>query len=418
VVALACHQALARSRPDEARLSEFYLWLALGGAVGGVLTALVAPVIAPTPLEYPLVLLLAGYVSTHAGQQERRRPFDWTDAAAPAAVGLLSLVLVRAPSWWSWTNDPLARQTLLFGPSLIVAATSRRSPRRYALALLALLAAAPTASGAANRTVEVMRTFYGVHRVQFDASRRFHVLMNGSTVHGIQDIEFAPHRTCSGYYSKDGPAGQVFDLLAGARAPGRVAVLGLGTGTLACYALPIQHWDFYEIDPAVVTLARDRSYFTYLKDAPAGVSIIAGDARLSLGAARSPTYDLIVLDVFSSDAIPVHLLTREAFALYIERLSSRGVLLIHVSNQYFALQPVVGALASDRGLIALARRHEVDAAAIAEGIYPSEWVALARHVDDLAPLAADRRWLVPPIGPLWTDQHASLLSAFKPRRWR
>jgi spermidine synthase len=216
-----------------------------------------------------------------------------------------------------------------------------------------------------------------------------------------------------GYYTTEGPAGQVFEMLAGAAAPGEVAVLGLGAGSLACYAERGQRWTFFEIDPAVAALARTPAYFTYLSDSPTPSDLVIGDARLSLAAQSDKAYDLIVVDVFSSDAIPIHLLTREAFQVYADRLAPGGRILFHISNLYFRLRPVVSASARSVGLVAVARRHEADTDTAEGGVFPSEWMLVARRAEDFGALAFDQRWQPGDSSePPWTDDHAPLVSAF------
>ena len=277
------------------------------------------------------------------------------------------------------------------------------------------------ATGVARQTQLGVRSFYGVHRIQLDDSERFRVLLNGSTIHGIQPIDPARRRECLAYYSRIGPAGQVFATMTGRPDGARtaeIAVLGLGAGSLACYARAGERWTFFEIDPAVVTLASSGKHFTYLADAAASISVVIGDARPAIARSAPTLYDLIIVDVFSSDAIPVHLLTREALKVYVERLAPEGRILVHISNLYLDLRPVVGAVAQDAGLVAVANSHQVDPSTAAEGVFPSEWVLMARDKADLGPLALDFQWQAVPGSPsrIWTDQHASLASVLKLRR--
>ena len=173
------------------------------------------------------------------------------------------------------------------------------------------------------------------------------------TIHGAQSLDPAARREPLTYYHRTGPLGQVFAVFSGPRAKQEVAVIGLGTGTIACYGQAGQHFTFYEIDPAMEQIARDPRYFTYLSDCPAQVKVILGDARLSLRGAPESFYDMIILDAFSSDAIPIHLVTREAIRLYLAKLKPGGILVFHISNRYLDLKPVLGNLARDAGLVAL-----------------------------------------------------------------
>jgi spermidine synthase len=219
------------------------------------------------------------------------------------------------------------------------------------------------------------------------------------------------------YYHRTGPIGQVFEAFGARPARPDVAIVGLGAGSLACYAEPDQGWTFYEIDPAVVRIARDPRYFTYLKDSRArSQDVVVGDARLRLRDAPDGGYGLIVLDAFSSDAIPMHLLTREALRLYRAKLADGGLIAFHISNRYLDLAPVMGALARDAGLIERIRRDgEVSTLQAKLGKFPSDWVVMAAREEDLGPLRGDPRWetaMVRPDEEVWTDDFSNIIRHF------
>jgi len=218
------------------------------------------------------------------------------------------------------------------------------------------------------------------------------------------------------YFHPSGPIGQVFARVPQATAAREVGVVGLGVGSLASYAGPDQRWTFYEIDPAVERVARDPRFFTYLEDCGSRCSVAIGDARVSLLRARPQQFGVIILDAFSSDAIPIHLLTREALALYLARLAPGGVIALHISNLHLSLSPVLGRLAQDQGLIALWQREPATAGSVADGKFPSEWMVLARDRADLGGLIADPRWKPPLVAgstPLWTDDFSNILSVVR-----
>jgi spermidine synthase len=192
----------------------------------------------------------------------------------------------------------------------------------------------------------------------------------------------------------------------------RVGVVGLGAGSLAAYAAPGERWTFFEIDPAVIDTARDRGLFTFLADAPATVEVVPGDARLSLARAADGTFGILVLDAFSSDAVPAHLLTREAIALYTSKLAPGGVLAFHLSNRYLDLGPVVAGAARELGLAALGRFGNPTAEEARAWKTASHWMVLGRAPADLAPLARDPRWTPPArAAPAWTDDKSNLWQA-------
>jgi hypothetical protein len=308
---------------------------------------------------------------------------------------------------------------LMFGvPSLICFSFSRR-PLRFGLAIGALLLASTLYTSDQGQVLHAERSFFGLHRVLLDAAGRFHILAHGSTRHGMQSLDPARRDHPLTYYARSGPIGQVLADLSMRRAGAQVAVIGLGAGSLACYKQPDQRWTFYEIDPSVVRIARDPHYFTYLRDCAPDAGILLGDARLSLVGAPEHGYDLIVLDAYSSDSIPVHLITREALALYVRKLAPGGVLAFHISNLYLDLKPALGNLAADAGLASMSRDDLVlNAEDQASGKTGSQWAIMGRSVSDLGASAGDTRWQ--PLAqqtstPVWTDDYSSLLSVF---RWQ
>lgn len=415
VLALVCHSRLAADRPHADHLTLFYLCLSIGGAAGGLFNALAAPLIFPLPIEYPLALVAASLVKPYRDTPPARARVNRADVLLPvvlaaAAVGA-SLIARRA-------GMDSARTGLLLTlgiPVFIVFMLSSR-PVRFGLGVAVLFFAGYARPDDVGRIVDVERSFFGVHRVYTESSRNLRLLFHGGTLHGVQSRDPARAREPLAYYSRSGPIGQVFEGFDGG-GPKAVAVVGLGAGALAGYVEPGQAWTFFEIDPTVVRLARDAGYFTYLRDAPAPVDVIVGDARTSM-ARLDRTYDLIVLDAFSSDAVPVHLLTREAIRLYQSRLNPGGVMAFHISNRFLRLRQLFAALAADAGLAHLKQSDlRKEPVGTWSGRLPSEWVLLARTHADLRALSLDDRWAPIADAPVrvWTDDYSNLLSLF---RWR
>jgi SAM-dependent methyltransferase len=288
-----------------------------------------------------------------------------------------------------------------------------RERRRPAVlsAGLTILVLAGYATEQASRTVLLReRDFYGVKRVGVDSTGQGHILYNGSTKHGAQNLAPRLRGVPQSYYARSGPMGDVF-----ARLPGRrvtIGVIGLGAGGLAAYGRAGERWTFFELDPEVERIARDPHFFTYLTDSRASIRVVLGDGRLSLGKEPDASLDLLVLDAFSSDAIPIHLLTREALRLYLQKLAPGGVLLFHLSNRYLDLEPVLAALARDAGLKAWLRFAGGSARDFAD---PAKWAVVARHREDVGSLGSDRRWreLTSSSDRVWTDEYSNVLAAMK-----
>ncbi len=419
VVALACHMELAASRPPAESLTEFYLWLSGGGALGGVLNALVAPLVFLNPFEYPLAALSACLLLPNAlqGAAEARsavrRIAGVVAVAIPAAMVIVLVMLVQRYGA-KLPADPFSRYAIIFIPPCLAAATMLRAPLRMGLALATIVVAGAFVRFDNRVPIHLERSFFGVHRVLFSGRER--VLLSGTTNHGAQSIDRS--LTCEPltYYSRKGPIGQLMTA-DGARGRTRFGVVGLGTASLAAYAHPGQEWTFFEINPVVERIARDPEYFTYLRDCAPSARLVTGDARLMLVQEPDASFDLLVLDAFSSDAIPVHLMTLEAFELYFRKIAPGGLLAVHISNRYLDLAPVVGATAGRAGLVALTQFHwpSNEQRAISEEISPSRWVVVARGRTDLHPFADDSRWqlLDPSSGPVWTDDYSNVFSVLR-----
>lgn len=407
-IALGCHAALANRRPAAARLTEFYLCMSGGGAIGGTFNALAAPLLFPSTFEYELGLVAAAMVPVFI--RPRRPGSVVPDLAMALVLGVAFLggsIALKSPDLRALGSIVPAAATLA-GAALLLLAGSR--PRRLALSAVVVLAAGLLA----RNVVDVLheeRSFFGVHRVRQLDGGLHRALIHGDIIHGVQSTETAEARRPLTYYSAEGPVGQ---MMAALPPPRRVGVIGLGTGAMACYARPGERWSFYEIDPAVVRLARDPRFFSFMQscgDPP----VILGDGRLTL-AADPGGFDMLVLDAFSSDAIPVHLLTREAFALYAAKLAPGGRLAIHISNKYMDLRPVIAAQAEAIGATALIQTHTASPEEAARWITTSQWTLMSRDAAALAPLRQDTRWqdlrAFAGASP-WTDNASNVLGVLK-----
>jgi hypothetical protein len=254
------------------------------------------------------------------------------------------------------------------------------------------------------------RDFFGVYRVQ-DTRQGFRAFFHGTTLHGLQPVAVRRRRWPTSYYHPEGPFGDVLAGVAPARPGRRVGVVGLGAGGAAAYAGADESWTFYEIDPLVARIAGDTAYFTYLADAMSPPRVILGDGRLSLTRDPAARFDVLVIDAFNSDGPPVHLLTREALALYLARLAPGGILMLNITNRYLDFDPVVAALAADAGIAARVREHDATGDEERRGAYSSTWAVLARREEDLGTIVDDPDWRRPRSAPgaLWSDDFSNVV---------
>ena len=452
VVAMTLHGELARDRPPVRHLTEFYLWVSVGGVLGGIFNALIAPIAFDSVIEYPLVIVLAGLflpgvilARLTRQREEERRDLEDEERSGPqqgATIGrrllepnflldlMLPLALGMAIVALGWIDDNVIAPDyrnfiweviigLGAGVCLWFAYASNRA-LRFGLGLAALVIAVNVASTETGLYQD--RSFFGVYNVRGEPVSEenpnpYHALIVGSTNHGAQVMGQVPPVPIA-YHDPTGPFGQLFELLPSQTTDEEpIAVMGLGAGVMACYAEPGQEWTFYEIDPAVESLARNPNLFTYLRDCPGEYPVVLGDARLKLAEAPDGQYGMIVGEAFSSDAIPVHLLTREATDMYLDKLDEDGVLVHHISNRHLELEPVVGDLALDRGLVCYAQYDsETDDAVEIPYKFGSHFTVLARNEADLGSVPNDPRWQ-PCVTSgnsenVWTDDFSNLLSTF------
>jgi SAM-dependent methyltransferase len=427
VVATALHGTLAGDRPAAAQLTGFYIWMALGGMVGGLFAGLIAPLLFDWVYEHPILLLAAALLVP-------ARPLaPWVAALwrgnrwHARALRILTPALVLALGWWLGAAfnplDPAPQHVaaLVLMAGLALLAIGR--PLIFSWILLHLMLGLGGWQQIDVSTIERarQRSFFGIYTIENVQSTNTRRLLHGTTLHGAQSLDPARSRQPLTYYaplSGVGKAMQAVPDLFGEDA--RIAVVGLGTGSLACYATPLQDWTFFEIDPLMVDLATDPRAFSFVSQCKPDARIVVGDARLKLAEEPAGRFDLLVVDAFSSDAIPLHLLTREAFETYRRSLAPGGVLVLHISNRFLDLEPVVSAIARSMELAARRRAWDPDANDRAMGYNGSVWVALA--ADEAAmtrfteatgnsgywlPLA-NRRGLEP-----WTDGFASVLPTLK-----
>jgi spermidine synthase len=417
-ISVALHSRLFESRPEPRYLTLFYLTMSVGGALGGLFCALIAPLIFNWTYEHLLLLVVAACLLAAGNPFDRlarlwaadRRSRRLTLVGAPLLIAVAVLGSV-VPA----LAVPIASKLILYG-ILAAGIAAIGNPPLFAAALTALLLYAGAWSQLELSVTpgKMTRSFFGVYAVRTDPGRR--ILYHGTTIHGIENIgSAARERMATTYYatrSGIGLAMTASPALFGDHA--RIGIVGLGTGTLACYARPGQQWTFYEIDPAIEGIATDPSRFAFLSRCLPHPNIVIGDARLTLEHSPPAGKELLVVDAFSSDAIPMHLLTREAFSVYGRNLTGSGLLMVHISNRYLDLEPVIAAAAAAGGWTAAVRYYVPSDASFQHNEAPSKWIALSRDPATMHKLVALSHQQWRPLRPRpgfgsWTDDYASLL---------
>jgi hypothetical protein len=418
VIAMACHGELARTRPPPKYLTGFYVALSFGGMIGGLFAGLIAPNVFSWIAEYPILVVLAALCRPPGDERLSR----WSRWFWPLLV-VLALALI-APSrgnselfdWLEQHRVYLAGGVAVFGMLLALVLNAAR----FKLAALAALALTlvrlyPSDDG----RVETVRSFFGVHKIVTTPSGQYHVLMHGTTIHGAEKFQNDDGTPIQGrpepitYYHKDGGIGRAVTAIRERKAaPLRVAVIGVGSGTLTCAAAPDETWKFFEIDQSMVDTARDPRYFTYIRNCEPDLKPVIGDARLTFAREPDGIYDLVIVDAYSSDAIPIHLATKEAMAIYKDKLAPQGAVLMHVSNRHLELASVVVGIADANGLKSWV--YNEDSGRDGEYIFSTDVVVSARASDDVGKLAASELWEETDAKAnqrIWTDDYCNVLGA-------
>jgi hypothetical protein len=377
--AMVAHRTLYEARPAARYLTEYYLWMSFGGALGGLSAALIAPKIFSEVFEYPLLLALsmacrpgvfdaaalrrvAASITALAARvvsvPERWRGGEMTDQDKQNVLVLWLIAAggILAIYWLPWAVTKLRLNVGEWGSTPVVVALLivvllaefRRPPRQFMAALLLFCALVWLPS--AVKRGDAQRSYFGVYRVQTADDGAYHTLIHGTTLHGAQRIRddegnAVDDPTPATYYYENSPIartiGKVRERLGEKK--GRYGVTGLGAGSLACHSKEGEAWRFFEIDPVIIGIAKNPRYFTFLEHCQPQTDIVLGDARLTMAKEANDSFDIIIVDAFSSDAVPVHLMTAEALRLYLDKVKPGGIVLLHISNRYLDLDSVLGA---------------------------------------------------------------------------
>ena len=404
LAALVCHQRLVLSRPHVSKLPEYYLWIAVGGVLGGAFNALLAPLIFSTPVEYPVAIILALLMRPVTPQEKTTAM--WFRIVFPLFILAITFNLSSIAPRLGFSGR--AENFVMLAPLALCLAFSFRRPIVFGLALAAFMSGITLKLNARTQTLTTERNFFGVWRVTAKPNEELRYLHHGSTVHGVQLTNASRECEATSYYHKDGPVGQVVAVHNSKPTNMPVAVTGLGAGTMATYSAPGQQWDFYDIDPSIVRIASDPRLFTFLSNCTKGsYRVILGDARLKLRDAPQGHYGLIVMDAFSSDSVPAHLLTTQALELYLAKLAPDGMIAFHISNRYLRLEPLLAGLSRRAGLSAFLGRDNQPGV---NEKFPSLWVVMARNDAALGTIPNDSRWTKLQGDVVWTDDFSNILS--------
>ena len=418
VIAMACHGELARTRPAAKYLTGFYVALSFGGMVGGLFAGLVAPFAFSWIAEYPILLALVTLCRPSVPERLPRFTQWYWPLLAAIAVGLI-LPAYYAGHLFDQLED--WRVWMIGGVGVLAAVlTLALNGNRWkvfatVVVALVLLRAYPTDAG----RVETVRSFFGVHKIVVTPHGQYHVLMHGTTIHGAEKFQNDDGTPVTGrpepitYYHKTGGIGQAITAMRERKGgPLKVAVIGLGSGSLACASEPGEDWKFFEIDQTMVDSARDPKYFTYIQKCEPNLKPVIGDARLTFAKEPDGIYDVIIVDAYSSDAIPIHLATEEAMAIYKDKLAPHGAVVMHVSNRHLELESVVVGIADANDLKSWV--YSEDTGRDAEYIFSTTVVISAREEADVGKLASSDKWTLTEAEDhqrVWTDDYSNIIGA-------
>jgi hypothetical protein len=418
LIAMACHGELARTRPAAKHLTGFYVALSFGGMLGGLFAGLIAPNVFSWVAEYPILVVLAALCRPPGDERFPRWSRWYWPILLAVAVALIAPSFSKGEvlNWLQEQRVYVVGAVASVGMLLALGLNAARW-KLAALATLALvlIRVYPADDG----RVETVRSFFGVHKILVTPHGQYHVLMHGTTIHGAEKFQNDDGSPIPGrpepitYYHRDGGIGQAITAIRERKgAPLRVAVIGLGAGTLTCASEPGETWKFFEIDQSMVDTARDPRYFTYVHSCEPDLKPVIGDARLTFAREPDGLYDLIIVDAYSSDAIPIHLATEEAMKIYKDKLAPQGTVLMHVSNRHLELSSVVVGIAEANDLKSWV--YSEDSGRDGEYIFSTSVVVSAREEADIGKLASSDQWTETEANEeqrVWTDDYSNVLGA-------
>ncbi|MGC2776021.1 MAG: fused MFS/spermidine synthase [Bradyrhizobium sp.] len=419
VIAMACHGELARTRPPAKFLTGFYVALSFGGMVGGLFAGLIAPFTFSWVAEYPILLALAALCRPSEKAERLPSLTRWYWIALVAIAIALLVPAGMTGKVTAYLEDHRVYVAGAVGVLAALLALLLNGGRWKVFATAALALVLIRAYPADDGRVETVRSFFGVHKIVVTSDGHYHVLMHGTTIHGAQKYLNADGSKVTGrpepitYYHKDGGIGRAITAIRERKgAPLKVAVIGVGAGALTCAAEPGESWTFFEIDQTMVDTARDPKYFSYIRNCAPDVKPVIGDARLTFAREPDGAYDVIIVDAYSSDAIPIHLATEEAMAIYKAKLGPQGAVVMHVSNRHLELESVVVGIADANDLKSWV--YNEDSGRDDEYIFSTDVVVSAREEADVGKLASSDKWTEtePTDGErVWTDDYSNVLGA-------
>ena len=425
--ALLCHQKLVSLKPSASRLTEFYLLMSFGGVLGGLFNSIIAPNIFNSPIEYPLIAFLACLVWVyHSNLHDFKLSsfktfiiglFQDIDKNLFTTIFLFGLVFALTTS----KALPINTQMMIIGLTLAMLWSAQHLKSFFTVILsIAFITSPPTSHlhFEGMKTLHQERNFFGVLRVIETEEAKS--IIHGTTLHGNQFKDEAMRLERGSYYSKFAPISDAFEVLNKRDGKQNIAVIGLGSGATACYSKEGRHFDFFEIDAAVVKVAENPEYFTYLQDCGSPYDIILGDGRLTIQDQDDEKYDLILIDAFSSDSIPVHLITKEAAEIYLSKLKDDGILLYHISNRHLDLESTLTMNAKDLDVPVYGKISKPGKFEGTELDYFATLYVMYSRGETVLKALADKGWsegLAHENTQAWSDQYSNIIAAFqKPKR--
>ncbi|MFD3165900.1 spermidine synthase [Herpetosiphon sp. NSE202] len=410
VVTMVLHQQLADDRPEPQKLTEFYLLMSLGGVIGGFFNGLIAPLIFNSVWEYPLMLCLGLMLAPWRKPKPTNRQ-EWLQSLyKPGLMIVLSIGLVLLLKAFNYEEDTIG-YGILFSLTMLLAYSQSRNPVSFGLSIGGFFTVVSLIGFTRSTLVYQERSFFGVNRI-LEVNDRFNILMHGTTLHGMQFLDPALSKRPLTYYSLNGPLNEIFQVANQQTTPKNVGVVGLGSGAAACYAQAQDSWKYFEIDPVVIKIAENPQYFSYLSQCTPQAPVVVGDARISLAAETKP-FDVLIMDAYSSDAIPTHLVTVEALELYLSKLNPDGIIAFHISNRYLNLEPVLHDLAEKLGLLALVHEYNTDEDVLEHGNNSTKWVIFTKNQAFYQQFIDQHQWRSlqnRPNDRLWTDDYSSIIT--------